>query len=173
VQELARYIRTIPDFPVEGILFRDITPLLAEPEALQRAARELAEPFRDAGVTHVVGVEARGFIVGALVAAQLDAGFVPVRKRGRLPYRTISRAYQLEYGEAVLEIHEDAFANRDVARALFVDDVLATGGTAAASMDLTRRAGATVVGASFLIELTDLGGRARIDDVQVHALIRF
>lgn len=173
MHELARYIRDIPDFPVQGILFRDITPLLADPEALRRAVDELADPYRDAGVTHVVGVEARGFIIGVLVAAQLNAGFVPVRKKGRLPYRTIAQAYQLEYGEAVLEIHEDAFANRPGARALFVDDVLATGGTAAAGIDLARRAGAEVVGAAFLIELRALGGRERLKGIEAHTLIRY
>ncbi|HEX6988871.1 MAG TPA: adenine phosphoribosyltransferase [Bacillota bacterium] len=170
---MARYIRDIPDFPVQGILFRDITPLLADHAALSRAVGELAGPFRAAGVTHVVGVEARGFIVGALVAAELGAGFVPVRKQGRLPSRTISRSYTLEYGQAVLEIHEDAFAGRDGARALFVDDVLATGGTAAAGIDLARRAGAGVAGAAFLIELAELGGRERLPGVEVHTLIRY
>lgn len=173
MHELARYIRDIPDFPTEGILFRDITPLLADPGALRRAVEELAGPFRGAGVTDVVGVEARGFIIGVLVAAELGAGFVPVRKQGRLPHRTIAQAYELEYGQAVLEIHEDAFSNRDRARVLFVDDVLATGGTAAAGIDLARRAGAELAGAAFLIELRALGGRDRLRGLKVHTVIQY
>lgn len=171
--ELADYIRSIPDFPAPGILFRDITPLLANAELLARAAELMAEPFRQDHVTHVVGVEARGFIFGALVARNLGAGFVPIRKQGKLPFATIGAEYNLEYGTAVLEIHRDAFANHSSPKVLLVDDVLATGGTAKAGIDLARQAGATVVGASFLVELTALQGRSRLHGVPVAAVIQY
>lgn len=168
------FIRSIPDFPAPGILFRDITPLLADANALRDAARRMAQPFQQAGITHVVGVEARGFILGALVADNLGAGFVPVRKEGKLPYETISAQYELEYGTATLEIHKDAFSGRDEpATVLLVDDVLATGGTASAGIDLARRAGANVAGASFLMELTELNGRSRLQGLQVATIIKY
>lgn len=169
--DLTGYIRSIPDFPVPGVLFRDVTPLLQDPVAFREAVRRLAEPFAGKGVTAVVGAEARGFIFGVPVALALGAAFVPIRKQGRLPYRTLAREYQLEYGRAVLEIHQDAFRDGLGARVLLVDDVLATGGTAAACLDLIRTAGGEPVGASFLIELAALRGRDRLDGVPIHAVM--
>ena len=174
--DLTRFIRNIPDFPVPGVLFRDITPLLAEPVALHEAVVRMADPFRGCGVTDVVGVEARGFVFGVLVAQQLTAGFVPIRKAGKLPAATIRNEYELEYGRASLEIHRDAFAARPEPAVLLVDDVLATGGTAVAAIDLVRRAGGRVVGASFLVELVELGGRQRLEadaELTVASLIRY
>lgn len=169
--DLRAYIRSIPDFPVPGVLFRDITPLLQAPAAFQEAVRRLAEPFAGAGITAVVGAEARGFIFGVPVAQALGAAFVPIRKQGRLPYRTYAREYELEYGRAVLEIHQDAFKDGLGARVLLVDDVLATGGTAAACLDLIRLAGGQPVAAAFLIELAALGGRERLKPLPTHAVI--
>jgi adenine phosphoribosyltransferase len=164
-------IRDIPDFPKPGILFKDLTPLLRDPVALNVAIQALAEPFRDAGVTAVAGMEARGFIFGTLVAAALGVGFVPLRKPGTLPAATHSVAYDLEYGSATLEIHQDALDARD--RVLLVDDLMATGGTAAASLALVRLTGAAVLGCAFVIELDFLNGRAALGDCRVHSLLHF
>ncbi|WP_419850377.1 adenine phosphoribosyltransferase [Candidatus Poriferisocius sp.] len=153
-------IRDVPDFPTPGIMFKDITPLLDDADAFRWAADELADRFRDTPADRVVGVEARGFILGAAVAYRLGLGFVPVRKSGKLPYRTRSVDYELEYGTASLEVHTDAFAPGQ--RALVVDDVLATGGTAAAAVELVDSGGAEVAGVGFLIELGFLGGREKI-----------
>lgn len=153
-------IRDIPDFPTEGILFKDITPLLDDGEALRWAADALADRFADTPADRVVGVEARGFILGAPVAYRLGLGFVPFRKPGKLPYNTVSVDYQLEYGTASLEAHSDALSSGQ--RVLIVDDVLATGGTAAAAVDLVKSKDAEVVGVGFLLELGFLGGRARL-----------
>lgn len=164
-------IRDIPDFPKPGILFKDLTPLLRDPVALNVAIQALAEPFRDAGVTAVAGMEARGFIFGTLVAAALGVGFVPLRKPGKLPAATHSVPYDLEYGSATLEIHQDALEAND--RVLLVDDLMATGGTAAASLALVRLTGATVLGCAFVIELDFLNGRAALGDCRVHSLLHF
>ncbi len=164
-------IRDIPDHPAPGVTFRDITPLLGDPKAFRVAIDALVDPFAGAGVDHVVGVEARGFIVGAPVAFCLGAGFVPVRKPGKLPWRTHVAAYSLEYGADELEIHEDALAPGQ--RVLIVDDVLATGGTAAATCQLVEGRGATVVGLSFLVELAGLGGRAPLDGRTVSSVVRY
>ncbi len=164
-------IRDIPDFPKPGILFKDLTPLLRDPVALNVAIEALAEPFRDAGVTAVAGMEARGFIFGTLVAAALGVGFVPLRKPGKLPAATHSVAYDLEYGSATLEIHRDALDASD--RVLLVDDLMATGGTAAASLALVRLTGATVLGCAFVIELDFLNGRAALGDCRVHSLLHY
>ncbi|WP_419846114.1 adenine phosphoribosyltransferase [Candidatus Poriferisocius sp.] len=153
-------IRDIPDFPTEGILFKDITPLLDDGEALRWAADALADRFADTPADRVVGVEARGFILGAPVAYRLGLGFVPFRKPGKLPYSTVSVDYQLEYGTASLEAHSDALSSGQ--RVLIVDDVLATGGTAAAAVDLVKSKDAEVVGVGFLLELGFLGGRGRL-----------
>lgn len=159
-------IRDVPDYPKPGILFKDITPLLADHAAFAKVVDELAD-----GLTFdkVVGIEARGFILAAPVAYRSDAGFVPVRKKGKLPAETLEEAYQLEYGSAVIEVHADAFTPGE--RVLIVDDVLATGGTAAATVELVRRAGARVVAASFLMELTFLGGRDRLPGLDVRTLV--
>lgn len=157
---LKDHIRDVPDFPSPGIVFKDLTPLLAAPAALAAAIQGLGAPFADLAVTKVVGIEARGFIVASPVAVDLHAGFVPVRKPGKLPWRTEVAAYELEYGSDVLAIHADGVGPGD--RVLIVDDVIATGGTAAATIELVTRLGADVVGLAFLIELGFLGGRRRL-----------
>jgi len=168
--DLTQYIRDVPDFPKPGIVFKDITPLLRSPQALEWVANALAEPFRDKGITAVVAIESRGFIFGTGVARVLNAGLVPVRKPGKLPWKTRSFEYTLEYGSGSLEIHDDALAPGD--RALIVDDVLATGGTAAAAACLVRDLGAEIVGIGMLMELAFLNGREKLD-VPVHALISY
>jgi adenine phosphoribosyltransferase len=157
---LKDHIRDIPDFPTPGVVFRDVTPLLAQPQAFASAVKAMAAPFETAGITKVVGIEARGFIVAAPVAVILGAGFVPVRKPGKLPSQTYTATYQLEYGTDSLEIHVDAIVPGD--RVLIVDDVIATGGTAAATIELVAGLGGLVVGLAFLIELEYLGGRRRL-----------
>ena len=168
--KLEDYIRPVPDFPQPGVLFRDLTPLLADPDALRASIHELVLPFRDANVDIVAGMEARGFIFGALAAWQLGTGFVPLRKPGKLPAEVEAVTYQLEYGTATLEVHRDALATGR--RVLLVDDVLATGGTAAASVDLVTRLGAELLGCAFVVELTALGGRARLAGRRVHAVLQ-
>jgi len=167
--KLEDYIRAIPDFPQPGVMFRDLTPLLGDPYALRESIRALAQPFRDSRVDVVAGMEARGFIFGALVAWQLGAGFVPLRKPGKLPAEVEAVTYELEYGTATLEVHRDALGPGS--RVLLVDDVLATGGTAAASVDLVTRLGAELVGCAFLIEIAALAGRARLPGQTVHAVL--
>jgi adenine phosphoribosyltransferase len=169
VLKLEDYIRTIRDFPQPGVVFRDLTPLLGDACALRTSIHELAQPFRDADVDVVAGMEARGFIFGALVAWQLGAGFVPLRKPGKLPAEVEAVTYELEYGTATLEVHRDALGRGR--RVLLVDDVLATGGTAAASVDLVTRLGAELVGCAFLVELVALGGRARLCGRRIHAVL--
>ena len=164
-------IRDVPDFPKPGIVFKDITPLLCDPRLFRQATDALAAPFRDTGITHVLAVESRGFILGAPVAHELSAGFVPIRKVGKLPFRTESVEYALEYGTDKLEIHIDAWPSR--ARVLIVDDVLATGGTAAAACQLAEKIGGEVVGLSFLIELAFLKGATRLPRRRIHSLIRY
>jgi len=169
--ELRSLIRDIPDYPKPGILFKDITPLLADADAFQLATRLMAEPYSDSGVTHVVAIESRGFILGAPVAQQLGAGFVPVRKPGKLPHTRRREEYALEYGTDALEVHEDAVGS--AARVLIVDDVLATGGTAAATCRLVESLGATVVGLSFLLALTFLSGVERLRDRRANAILSY
>lgn len=165
----AGLIRDVPDYPQPGILFKDITPLLADASGFASVVTALAGDHATAGVDLVAGIEARGFILAAPVALALDAGFVPVRKVGKLPSETISTTYSLEYGEAEIEVHADAVTPGQ--RVLLVDDVLATGGTAAAAVDLVRRLGGQVVEVVVLMELAALGGRARLDGVDVRALV--
>ncbi len=160
-------IRDVPDYPKPGIVFKDITPLLADGQAFAAAVTALAAG--NEGVTKVAGIEARGFILASPVAYVLGAGFVPVRKQGKLPAQTYAQSYELEYGEATLEVHADAFAPSD--RVLIVDDVLATGGTAAATADLVRRGGATVAGVAVLLEIGFLAGRAKLPDLDVRSLL--
>lgn len=169
--DLAAFVRDIPDFPKPGIGFKDITPLLADPTALAAAVDGLARPFADAGITKVVGMEARGFIFAAPVAVALGAGFVPVRKAGKLPWKVHRQEYQLEYGTDLLEMHEDAVHAGDTV--LIVDDVLATGGTAAATGQLLEASGAEVAAFAFVIELAFLGGRAPLGAARAHALITY
>jgi adenine phosphoribosyltransferase len=167
--DLEQFIRDVPDFPKKGIIFKDITPLLAHPQAMREAADRLAEPFGADGVDIVVGIESRGFIFGSLVAERLGAGFVPIRKPGKLPAETISLDYELEYGTAAVEVHTDAV--RPGTRVLMVDDLLATGGTMQAACDLVRRLQGRIAGAAFVIELCFLKGRERLKDCRVVSLI--
>ena len=169
VSELRAKIRDIKDFPTEGILFKDITTLLKEPKAFKAVLDELATSYIQAGVEIVVGVESRGFIFGGALAHQLGAGFVPVRKLGKLPAKTLSVEYELEYGRDALAMHEDAINPGQ--RVLVVDDLLATGGTMAATVRLVEQAGGVIVGLAFLIELAFLHGRAKLKDYPVSALI--
>ena len=171
VDWLRGLIRDIPDHPQPGVVFKDITPLLADPKGIHVVVDALVTRFEGAGVDHVVGIEARGFIVAAPVAYGLDAGFVPVRKAGKLPWSTRAEEYALEYGTDRLEIHLDALAPGQ--RVLVVDDVLATGGTAAATSRLIEQAGAAVVGLGFLIELGFLGGRSKLAGRDVESLVRY
>ncbi len=171
MQHIKSQIRDIPDFPSPGILFKDLTPVIADPASLRRITTKLAEPFRQAGVTAVAGMEARGFIFGTLVAQELDVGFIPLRKPGKLPADTHTVAYELEYGATALEMHTDALAKND--HVLLIDDVLATGGTAAASCELVRKSGAAIAGCGFVIELDFLNGRKQLMPDTVHSLIHF
>ena len=164
-------IRDVPDFPEPGVMFKDITPLLADAAAFSAALDELAAPFMGEGISSVVGIEARGFIFGAPLASRLDAGFVPVRKPGKLPWRTTTQEYSLEYGSDALEAHEDALDPGD--KVLIVDDVLATGGTARATVNLVRGLGAGVAGLAVFIELGFLGGRSKLDGVHVHSVVHY
>ena len=171
IEHLRNCIRDIPDYPKPGILFRDITPLLADPQALRHAVRALADPFREQPIDYVLGTEARGFIFGTTVAMELDCGFVPVRKRGKLPYQTIEASYDLEYGTDHIQMHVDAVAKGQ--RVLVVDDLMATGGTAAATVRLAQDAGAEVVACAFLIELTALRGRDLLKGHRIHSVISY
>jgi adenine phosphoribosyltransferase len=168
--DLTRWIRDIPDFPKKGIVFRDITPLLANGPAFRETVQRLADPFRGK-VDAVLGIESRGFILGAPVAVELGVGLAIVRKPGKLPWQTHSATYELEYGTDALEIHQDAVGKGH--RVLLVDDLLATGGTARAGLDLVRRLEGHVVACAFLIELAFLEGRASLAPVSVHSLIRY
>jgi adenine phosphoribosyltransferase len=163
-------LRTIPDYPKPGILFQDITPVLRDGRLLGELIQEMGRPFRDAGVTHCLGIEARGFILGGALATALGAGFAPARKPGKLPWERTTESYDLEYGSDALEAHSDAFHAGD--RVLVVDDVLATGGTARAAGQLVRGLGAHLVGWTFLLEIAGLNGRARLEDAPCHVLLR-
>ena len=167
----AELIREIPDFPQAGVLFRDITPLLNDAQAFRQAVSDLATPFKGKQIDQVVAIEARGYLLGAPIALELGAGFVPVRKVGKLPFRTYQSAYQLEYGSATVEMHEDALLNHH--KVLLVDDVLATGGTMAAALSLVRQSGAEVAGIAVLIELSGLNGRSRLGSYPFFALIQY
>ena len=168
---LESFIRDIPDFPKPGILFKDITPLLAAPDAFREAVRRLAEPFREQDVHAVAAAEARGFIFAAPLALELNCAFVPVRKPGKLPFDTQSFHYELEYGTDTLEMHTDAVGNGD--RVLLVDDLLATGGTMEACVQLTQQSGATIVGCAFVVELMFLGGREKLAPHEVVSLLKY
>jgi adenine phosphoribosyltransferase len=168
---LKQRIRNVPDFPKPGILFYDVTTLLKDPEGFQLAVEAMAEPYRGARVDLVVGIESRGFIFGAAVADRLKTGFAPVRKVGKLPSKTRRASYQLEYGSDSLEIHEDAVVSG--AQILVVDDLLATGGTAAATVGLLRELGGDIAGVQFLIELEALAGRKRLEGEQVGAVLTY
>ncbi|MDY6961112.1 MAG: adenine phosphoribosyltransferase [Pseudomonadota bacterium] len=171
--DLKALVRTIPDYPKKGILFRDITTLIEHPEGFKESIERIAANYRGQGITHVAGIEARGFIFGAGVAIALGVGFLPVRKKGKLPGETIGQNYALEYGVDTIEIHADVIDSRHTV--LLVDDLIATGGTAIAAVGLLRRTGATVDKAAFVIDLPDLGGAAKLaaEGVDVMALIGF
>jgi adenine phosphoribosyltransferase len=169
--QLRKYIRDIPDFPQPGILFRDLTPLLGQADALRLAVEAIAEPFREDRIECVLGTEARGFIFGTAVALELGTGFVPARKAGKLPHATISASYKLEYGTDSIEIHEDGLSSGQ--RVLVVDDLIATGGTARATAELARRSGANIIGCAFLIELLDLKGRDKLGVERVHSVLTY
>ncbi len=171
MRELETLVRDIPDFPEEGVVFKDITPVLGDANAFHMLVDAMAEPFRDNGITKVAGIEARGFTLATPVANRLNAGFVPLRKPGKLPYETVKEEYELEYGIDALEVHTDAVLNGE--KVLLVDDVIATGGTAAAAIRLLRHVGAEVVGFSVFIELVFLGGAEKIDGVPIYALLRY
>ncbi len=166
-------VRTIPDYPKPGIMFRDITTLLEHPTGFRRTVDELVQPFAGSAISRIAGIEARGFILGGAVAHQLSIGFVAIRKKGKLPWQTISVEYELEYGTDEVEIHIDSVEPGD--KILIIDDLIATGGTAAAAVQLVRDAGGEVVGASFIVDLPDLGGRARLEEmgIQVRTLMSF
>ena len=155
------YIRTIPDFPHEGIMFRDVTTLFLDPRGFRMAIDQMLHPFAGVQIDKVAGLEARGFILGGAIAHQLSVGFVPIRKKGKLPGKTIEQSYQLEYGEATVELHDDSLQPGE--KVLLVDDLLATGGTAEAGIKLIERLGAEVVCCSFIIDLPDLGGRKKLE----------
>jgi adenine phosphoribosyltransferase len=169
--DLAAYVRDIPDFPKPGVLFRDITPLMASPDGFRAAVGGLAEYGREMQAEMVIGAEARGFLLGPALANELEAGFVLARKPGKLPYETITAEYELEYGTDRLEIHTDAISPGT--KVLVHDDLLATGGTAKALCSLVEQLGGMVVGCGFLIELADLRGRDRVEPYDVHALLTY
>ena len=164
-------IRDIPDFPKPGILFKDITTLLSRPDMFRLAIDGISEHYRGKGIQKVVGIESRGFIFGSPVAYQLNAGIIPIRKKGKLPYKTISATYALEYGTDTLQMHEDAI--RPGEKILIVDDLLATGGTVSAAIELAKKLGADIVGAAFIIELDFLKGRQKLKDIDVYSLITY
>lgn len=167
------YIRSIPDYPKEGIMFRDVTTLFQDPRGFRMAIDMLLHPFAGQPIDKVAALEARGFILGGAIAHQLSVGFIPIRKQGKLPGTTMKEDYTLEYGEATMEMHDDAMKAGE--RILLVDDLIATGGTCEAGIKLIRRAGATLVGCAFVIDLPELGGRKLVEQlgVEVHALCEF
>ncbi len=173
MDDLKNLVRTIPDYPKPGILFRDATTLFGHAQGFKAAVAQLTEPYRTQRIDAVAAIEARGFIIGGAVADRLGCGFVPIRKRGKLPWRTLSQEYALEYGTDVVEVHTDAIGQG--ARILIVDDLIATGGTAEAAVKLIRRSGGEVAGAAFLIDLPELGGVARLKSLGIapHALMAF
>ena len=169
--ELKDYIRNIKDYPKEGILFRDITTLLKDKDAFKLAIDKMAEQVKDKKVDLIVGAESRGFLIGSALAYKMNCGFIPVRKKGKLPYKTISEEYALEYGTDTLFMHEDAIKKGD--NVLVVDDLIATGGTALAMIKMVEKLGGTVIGSSFLIELKELNGRKEIEKYPINVLIKY
>ena len=171
--DLRGLVRTIPNYPKEGVMFRDITTLLGDADGLRLCVEQMAKPYLDKRIDAVAGIEARGFILGGAVAERIGAGFVPIRKKGKLPGKAIGQDYELEYGIDVIEVHEDAITKGE--RVLMVDDLIATGGTAEAAAKLLERLGAELVGAAFVIDLPDLGGLARLNKlgIECHTLMEF
>lgn len=173
MEDLRRLVRTIPDYPKPGILFRDVTTLMGDAQGFKKAVEELSAPHKGDSIDAVAGIEARGFILGGAVADRLECGFIPIRKKGKLPWKTIGQQYSLEYGVDIIEIHEDAI--RPGERILIVDDLIATGGTAHAAAKLITRTGGLVAGAAFLVDLPELGGLdlLRSHGIRTHALLAF
>lgn len=171
MKNFERHIRDIQDFPKPGVLFKDISPLLANPDAMKECTQALIDLIDDTKIDKVVGIESRGFFFATLLADKFDAGFIPVRKQGKLPYKTVSERYELEYGSGVLEIHEDAIQKGD--RVVIHDDVLATGGTARAVCNLVERLGGEVIQCNFLIELSILNGREKIKGYPFESLLKY
>ena len=173
IRDLKSVIRTIPDYPKPGVMFRDITTLLGDPQSFRRAVDELVHPYVGGRADKVVGIEARGFILGGAMAHQLSAGFVPIRKKGKLPHETLRVSYLLEYGEDEIEMHADALVKGE--RVILVDDLIATGGTAMAGVQLLRQIGAEVVAACFVVDLPELGGASKLREagIDVRSLISF
>lgn len=171
MERLKAHIRNIPDFPEPGIQFKDITPLVKQPDMLRLAVHQLIHPFLGKNITYVAGMEARGFIFGTLAAWELGVGFIPLRKPGKLPYDVESLSYDLEYGSASLEVHVDAIEKGD--RILLIDDLIATGGTAAASCELIEKLGGEIAGCAFVVELDFLKGREKLAGREVHSLIHY
>jgi adenine phosphoribosyltransferase len=169
--DLKSAVRDVPDFPKKGIIFKDITTLLARGDLFRHAIDQIVEHYKDKGIHKVIGIESRGFIIGSAVAYKLGAGVIPIRKKGKLPYKTVSATYQLEYGTDTLEMHEDAITPKE--KILIVDDLLATGGTVSATIELAKKLGADIVGLAFLIELEFLKGRDKLKDIDVFSLIKY
>ena len=169
--ELKNAIRDIHDFPKEGIIFKDITTLLKEPTLLKKTVTELAEPYRDKKIDYIIGIESRGFILGTPLAIELEAGFIPVRKKGKLPGETRAVTYDLEYGTDTVEIHTDAL--QEGSRVVICDDLLATGGTCAATVELLESCGAEIEGISFLVELEFLGGKKKLENQTIYSLVKY
>ncbi len=173
MDNLKNLVRTIPDYPKPGIMFRDVTTLFADPQGFKATVVRLAEPYHTEPIDAVAGIEARGFILGGAVADRLGCGFIPVRKKGKLPYKTVSQDYELEYGTDTIEVHEDAVKPGE--RVLVVDDLIATGGTAEAAIKLIRQVGGVIIGAAFVIDLPEIGGKAKLEamGVNCHVLMDF
>lgn len=169
--DLKSSIRTVPNFPVENIMFRDITTLMQDPKAFQEANDRFYNRYKDQQIDKIVGIDARGFVFGAILAYRLNIGFVPVRKKGKLPYKTLSEKYSLEYGTAEVEIHEDAIKKGE--RVIIMDDLIATGGTVSAAINLVEKLGGQVVECAFVVELPELGGKELIKNHKVFSLIEF
>ena len=169
--KLKNTIRSIADWPVKGVMFRDLTTLMQDPDAFMESCDILYDRYKDKNIDKIVGIDARGFVFGGVLAYKLGIGFVPVRKKGKLPYKTIREDYSLEYGEDTLEIHEDAVQKNE--RVVIVDDLIATGGTIGASVKLVKKLGADIVECAFIVELPDLKGREQIQDCKVYSIIEF
>lgn len=169
--DLKQSIRTIPHWPVQGVMFRDITTLMQDPEAFRESIDLLFERYKDAEIDKVAGIDARGFVFGAALAYKLDIGFIPVRKKGKLPFKTIEESYSLEYGTNTIELHEDAVQKGD--KVLIIDDLIATGGTVKAAINLVEKLGGEVFECAFVIELPELGGRKKLDGYKVFSLVEF
>ena len=165
MDKIKNAIRTIPNFPIDGIMFRDVTTLYSNSEAMNEVIKLTCDYWRNEGLTSIAGIEARGFITGSIIANQLSLPFVPIRKKGKLPYDTLSQEYELEYGKATIEIHSDALNSND--KVLIVDDLIATGGTALASIELVKKLGANINGCTFIIDLPELKGKEKIEEIGI------